>query len=226
MDFITLLRLVAPIITITALIICYWFVTKSSKRVEKSIKSIENMGIINETSKEILSDMQEYIKNTNMHQIQLEKTVSKITTELEGRISLSDEVNALNRKVDGFGARWGMQTENAFREGMRNILVDAGYTVEKYRERDEEGVIYGHPGEEVEIDIVIGNGKTSLVEIKSRIERSEVAVFNKLVNFYQQKENKIADSKILITPFIDEQAVALAEHFEIIVCTDTATLNL
>ena len=240
MDFILLLRLVAPIITIIALIVCYRFVTTSSRRVEKVLEDIREyfgkIEIINEATKEILSEieedrvkftskLEEYVDNSDMHEKELQKTASEITTELEHRMFLSDEVKAVNRKVDGLGARWGMQTENAFREGMRKILIDVGYTVEKYRERDEEGVIYGHPGEEVEIDIIIRNGKTSLVEIKSRIERSEVSVFNKIANLYEQKENKIADSKILITPFIDDQAIALAEHFGIIVCTDSAALN-
>jgi hypothetical protein len=130
-------------------------------------------------------------------------------------------VQLLNRKVEGLGARWGIQSENAFRSGMESILTETGYSVEKYRKHDTKGVVFGHPGEEVEIDVVTRNGRTFLVEIKSRIDRSDVVTFDRLTKFYEAEENRTAYSKILISPFIDERAKRLAEKFGITLCTDT-----
>jgi len=87
--------------------------------------------------------------------------------------------------LDAIGARWGMQSEEAFREGMKGILQELGfpfYKVEKWKAFDEEGYVYGRP-HEVEIDIVIKDDKHYLIEIKSNVSDSDVLKFKKIGEF-------------------------------------------
>ena len=66
--------------------------------------------------------------------------------------------NALRRfdhTVQGLGARWGLLSEEAFRNGLAAILTDElGFRVERYEGYDDSGSVFGHP-EQAEMDVII-----------------------------------------------------------------------
>ena len=228
-----LVRLILTAVGPIVLIILWWLLLKMIRRLEKGGKVVhklysesgELMKDIKEDRISMQESLNEYANNLTKNEEEMNKSVKAFVAEWNSGKRLADEIQSLNRKVDALGSRWGMQSENAFREGMERILVKSGYSVKKYRQYDEKGVIFGHPGAPVELDIVVRNGKTSLVEIKSSIGRSDVFMFNKITDFYETRENRTSDSKILISPFIDDEAKVLAEYLGIIVCTDSTMLN-
>src|SRR6266852_3417442 len=55
-------------------------------------------------------------------------------------------------QIGGLGARWGLQTEEAFRHGIRTILGEVGFTVERFLTWDAAGEVFDHP-EQVELDV-------------------------------------------------------------------------
>ena len=126
---------------------------------------------------------------------------------------------SFNSKIGGLGARWGMQTETSFRAAMEGILSDFGFQVERYHEQDVEGQVFGRP-DQVEMDVVIRNGVLILIEIKSSMSKSEVYTFEKKVKFYEEKENKTVDRKLIISPFVDANAGVVAERLGIEIFTD------
>jgi hypothetical protein len=67
-------------------------------------------------------------------------------------------------QIGDLGARWGMQTEEAFQQGMRAILQEVGFTAERFLEYDAAGAVFGHP-EQVELDVVVKDGKVIVIEI-------------------------------------------------------------
>lgn len=236
MDFLVLLRILLIIFIIACFVLITVLITWLTRIMRQVSKNVDATKIVNDSMQTVLDEMQEdrtslqnavneYGDRIKNQSDSLDEYINELKMSLDNYESWDNQIKSLNIKVDSLGARWGIKSESAFREGMRSILREAGYSVEKYRIQDKEGVIYGHPGELVEIDVIIKNGKTWLVEIKSRIERSEVATFHKLTQFYESKENKTADTKILISPFIDNPAVALAKHLGITVCTDATALN-
>lgn len=64
----------------------------------------------------------------------------------------------------------GVLSEDAFRDGVRELLKDAGYAVERWVYYDDKGYVYGYPSE-VELDIIIRDGRTLAVEITSALKR-------------------------------------------------------
>ena len=152
------------------------------------------------------------------------KIVNRMDRERESirkdaRLAIED-TEKLDRKLDGLGSRWGELSENAFREGMAGILTEFGFSVEKFREMDADAKVFRLPSL-VEVDVVVRNGKTFLVEIKASISDRDVFAFDKITEFYETTENRKADYKAIISPYIDDRAKVAAEKLGIRLYTDS-----
>jgi len=123
------------------------------------------------------------------------------------------------RKIDirfgALGARWGIQTETAFRNAIKGILEESfPVKVERYLAKDEEGKVFGRP-DQIELDLIIKDGETIVAEIKSSMSRADVYIFDKKVKFYEEKEGKKVDRKIIISPMVDPKAQEVASKLGI-----------
>jgi len=122
-------------------------------------------------------------------------------------------------QIGGLGARWGLQTEEAFRHGIRVILEEVGFTTERFLTWDAGGEVFGHP-EQVELDVVVQNGKAIAIEIKSSLDRANTYLFNRKVEFSTRHTGRQIDRKVVIAPYADERAREVAMRLGIEVCTD------
>ncbi len=136
---------------------------------------------------------------------------SKINQRLLEEIaSIKIDVKRLDDKHDqtigALGARWGIRSEQSFRNALKGILEEAtDYKVLNVIEEDTDGVVFGWPAQ-VELDIVLKNGKLFIVEIKSSVSTGDVATFVKKAQFYEQRHDKKADALVIISPMIDDKA--------------------
>jgi hypothetical protein len=140
------------------------------------------------------------------------------------------ESKRIDRKFDitigALGARWGLRAEGSFRNAIKGILEESfPVKVERYHERDEEGVVFGRP-DQVELDLIIKNGEVIVAEIKSSISKGDVAIFIKKVEFFIKKEGRPVSRKILISPMIDSSAKEFAESSGIEIYSYPEELNL
>ncbi|MCS7105247.1 MAG: DUF3782 domain-containing protein [Thermofilaceae archaeon] len=127
--------------------------------------------------------------------------------------------SSLNRKLDALGSRWGIMSENAFREGLRKLLKDLDLKVERWRVYDIEGRVYGYASE-VELDIAIKDGKLIIVEITSHAKASDISEFYRKAALYAEKTGRKPDRLLVITPYADEKALRAAEQLGIEVYTN------
>ncbi|HEY7419575.1 MAG TPA: DUF3782 domain-containing protein, partial [Ktedonobacteraceae bacterium] len=72
----------------------------------------------------------------------------------QAQLRTEHEVTHLRRTVEtqlgGLGARWGIQTEEAFRNAMKTILEEVGFTAKRYLERFPVGyATYIHNGQTI-----------------------------------------------------------------------------
>ena len=126
------------------------------------------------------------------------------------RTYTDDELRRFSHTVQGLGARWGLQSEEAFRNGLAAILTDElGFQVEKYEGYDDSGSIFGQPAQ-VEMDVIIQNGLVIAIEIKSSVSRGDLALFQRKVTFFERTEDVTVNRKFFISPFVDPNAVRLA----------------
>ena len=138
---------------------------------------------------------------------ELRKEVQDIRNTMATKQELEElrkEVRFLSNKLDALGARWGVLSEEAFREGVREILRDAGYTVERWLYYDADGFVYGHPSE-VELDIIIRDNLVMAVEITSAVKRSDLAVTRRKAELYMKATGKSVSMVMVITPYIDDK---------------------
>ncbi|MFP4284520.1 MAG: PD-(D/E)XK nuclease family protein [Desulfovermiculus sp.] len=133
--------------------------------------------------------------------------------------SLVKSVEALSRKHDSsigaLGARWGLYSEASFRNGLKAILEDTfEVKVERYQGYDQQGLVFGRP-DQVELDVIIANGTVILCEIKSSIDKAGMYIFDRKKEFYEQKHGRKVDRAMVISPMIDDKALALAKDLGI-----------
>ena len=124
-------------------------------------------------------------------------------------------IKAVDRRIDStigaLGARWGLQTEGAFRDGLKAILEESfGVKVERYEDYDHDGGVFGRP-DQVELDVIIHDGTLILCEIKSSISKSEIYTFWRKKDFYENKHDRVANRVLVISPMVDGRAMAVAK---------------
>ncbi len=140
------------------------------------------------------------------------------------------DIRALSRKHDttigSLGARWGLHTEQSFRNALKGILEEfAGVQVLNVTEYDDAGIVFGKP-DQIELDIIIKNGVLIIAEIKSSISKSEMYTFEKKVRFYEERHQRKVTEIIVISPMVSPNAIPIAEKLGIKIYSSAADVPL
>ena len=134
------------------------------------------------------------------------------------RVDMFALFERVDLKLGALGARWGILSEQATRNGLKEIFKrKMNVEVSNWSTYDEKGIVFGVPSR-VEIDIVIKNTEHWLVEYKASVQRSDVAELVRKGTLYQEKE-KITPILYIISPFVDPHAKNLADHLNVILFT-------
>ncbi len=173
------------------------------RRLEEAMATKKDLRELEErmATKEELED----IRSVMATKKDLERLATKDELErIRKAMATKDDLRRLENIIAGLGARWGVMSESAYREGLKEILRDAGWTVESLVVTDVKGIVYGRP-EEVEIDIVVRDGKVYIVEITSALKRSDLAFISRKAKLYREAKGVEPDRIIVITPFIHDK---------------------
>ncbi|MEM1562275.1 MAG: DUF3782 domain-containing protein [Candidatus Bathyarchaeia archaeon] len=131
------------------------------------------------------------------------------------RADMIEGFNLLRRHIDALGARWGIISEQAFREGLRGVAEkELGLKVEKWVRWDEDGYVFGHPST-IDVDVAVRDDKIILIEVKSHISRADAHAFKRKAEFYEKVEGKKPSRLIIVTPYADEDAIETAKQLQI-----------
>ncbi len=161
---------------------------------------------------------------------QSRKSDEKWAEQVAENHRLHEEIMAmadrLDRKVGALGARWGLLSETAFRDGVAAILEKSfGVEVVNINDYDDEGLVFGRP-DQVELDILIKNGLLIACEIKSSMDKAGLYIFSRKVDFYERKHQRKADRRLVITPFLDPRAASLPGKLGIEVYADPTRMPI
>jgi hypothetical protein len=139
---------------------------------------------------------------------------SKVLAEHSKRLEeLAREVRDLRRTVAVIAHRFGVLTEESFREAMRYVVeeVFGVARVEKWVYNDVEGVVYGAPAV-VEANLLINDKEHILVEIKPRISRGDVMELHNIGELYKRVTG-IKPRLVIVGGFIDRGIEELAKRY-------------
>jgi hypothetical protein len=135
------------------------------------------------------------------------------------RQDMMEGFQLVHRQLSALGARWGLMSEKAFREGLRGLLErELGLKVERWARTDREGRVFGHPGR-VEVDVAVRDGKVVLVEVKSHVGRADVYSFRRKAEFYERVEGKKPSRLLMVTPYAEREALRTARHLGVEIYT-------
>ena len=130
-----------------------------------------------------------------------------------------------DRTIGALGARWGLQSEAAFRSALASVLEENfDIQVRNVTEWDATGEVFGRP-DQIELDIVVRNGWLLLFELKSSISKSDMYAFKRKADFYQKKHQRQVNRLIVISPMVEPQARLLAKELGIEVFSDSMEVN-
>ncbi|PIE34034.1 hypothetical protein CSA56_08950 [candidate division KSB3 bacterium] len=129
------------------------------------------------------------------------------------------ELQKTNRRIDqsigALGARWGLHSEEAFRNALKSILEESfGVEVIHVNEWDDSGMVFGRP-EQVELDLIVQNGLLIICEIKSSVSKADVYSFERKVRYYEKTHQRTCTRMMLISPMMDERAKQVAGELSI-----------
>ncbi len=125
------------------------------------------------------------------------------------------QAKKFDRSIGALGARWGTQSEKAFRDALAGILEEHfGVQVVNVNDYDDEGTVFGRP-DQVELDVIIKNGLLLICELKSSIDKAGMYIFERKARFYEKRHQRTANRLIAISPMIDARARKVAERLGI-----------
>ncbi len=146
--------------------------------------------------------------------------LAKIVKSHEDRLAKVEEaIKAFDRRLMALEARWGVESEEAFRNAMRGVVegILGVATVGKWVYFDKDGVVYGHPSQ-VEVDVAIRDGTHILIEIKASASSGDALEFSRVGKLYETVTG-IKPRLVLVTPFIDDRGLEAARKLGIEVYT-------
>jgi len=165
--------------------------------------------------KEILDELRKLREEMAKRSEEHDRKFNEILARLERHDKRFD---ALERKIDSLGARWGLMSEEAFREGLRGVVERYfGGKVEKWVYEDKEGFVFGHPSV-VDVDVVVRDGEHVLIEVKSNIDKSDVSIFLRKGQLYE-KVKGVKPKLAIVSPYVDSEAMEFAREVGIEVYT-------
>ena len=141
-------------------------------------------------------------------------------------LEVGEQKSRLDRKIGALGARWGIGSERAFRQALAAVLTESfGVEVLNINEYDDAGEVFGRP-DQIELDIIVRNGTLIIFELKSSTDRSQLYIFSRKIAFYEKRHQRMADRKILVSPFIHPRAQELAQELGIETYGDSTDVEL
>lgn len=130
---------------------------------------------------------------------------------------LAEHTRALRRLETGLGSlggRFGEGFEETIRATVEEFSGLGPLRAERLVIRDTEGELFGVPGQAVEFDAFVHDGKRFLVEVKGFAKPQDVLLFFRKMEFARRHLEEPFEP-LLIAPFMRKQAARLARELGI-----------
>jgi hypothetical protein len=134
----------------------------------------------------------------------LRKDLESIRMSMATKKDLEDLERKIQVRLDALGARWGLVNEETFREGIRSLLKETGYIVERWVWDDKDGSVYGHPSI-VDLDVVVKDKTLIVIDITSSVRRGDHIFLKKKAELFERVTGRKPSKIIIITPFIADK---------------------
>lgn len=149
-----------------------------------------------------------------------QKAINEMIAELKRQDTKVDS------RIGALGARWGIFSEESFRNGLKAILEESfGARVLNVTEYDDDGEVFGRP-DQVELDVIMYNGMLILCETKFSMSKADIHFFDRKTAYYEKHHNREVTRKMVISPMVDKRAKDLAKRLGIEVYSHSYDVSL
>jgi len=171
----------------------------------RAIKSLQEQ--VAENTRAIRSLQEQVAENTRAIR-SLQEQVAELQKIV---VEHSRAIEKMASSIQAIGNRYGLFTEEAFREGIKYVIADLlrEYRVDKWVYYDKKGVVYGYPSV-VEVDVLVKDREYILVEYKSSVDRGDVAELYRVGKLFEEEEG-VKPKLLIVSPSIRRRARELAE---------------
>jgi len=162
--------------------------TKAIRDLQQEVRDMQ--GQIRDLQTQV-RDLVAQIKDLQTQVKDLQLQVKRLYEVIEGHgraiCDLSRAVRELTATVNRIGIRYGIGTEEAFRESIKYLIEDllGTYRVTKWKYYDNEGIVYGHPSD-IDVDVLISDHEHIIIEYKAYADRSDLAELYRIGRLYEK----------------------------------------
>jgi len=191
------------------------FVNIQEKRWEENIKRWEENNRRWEETYKRFESLENELKKLREETNKLREDFNKLYESVMRRM------DSFERRLQALGARWGIESEEAFRNAMKGVIEEllGVAKVEKWVYFDEKGEVLGYPSR-IEVDITIKDNIHILIEIKSSASDADISKLWRMGKLYE-KVTGVKPKLIMVTSFIDENGIETAKILGVEVHTKT-----
>ncbi|MCG2880140.1 MAG: DUF3782 domain-containing protein [Vulcanisaeta sp.] len=162
-----------------------------------------------------LLGIDEILKAIKSLQEQMVKLQEQVTKQGEAILALQRSFEKLTASITALGYRYGIYTEDVFRDAIKYLVEDLlkAYEVRRWTYYDNEGVVFGYPSI-IDVDVLIRDNEHILIEYKASIDRSDVAELAREGILYE-RVNKVKPKLLIVGPVVRRGALELAKALNI-----------
>jgi hypothetical protein len=195
-------------------------IAQMDKRFEQVDKRFEQ---VDKRFEELIAQMDKRFEELIAQMDKRFEQVDKRFEEQDGRFAqMVVELNRQNKRLEvtigSMGRRWGSDLEKTVLEIFRETLREKGVyseRVEKFTFKDVDGKYSGKKGFKVDVDIMLHDGRVTLVEVKSRAELEHVEALLEKRPLIEKIQGRKVDRLIIVAVNIDRDALERAEELGI-----------
>ncbi|MCG2892252.1 MAG: DUF3782 domain-containing protein [Vulcanisaeta sp.] len=162
-----------------------------------------------------LLGIDEILKAIKSLQEQMVKLQEQVAKQGEAILALQRSFEKLTASITALGYRYGIYTEDVFRDAIKYLVEDLlkAYEVRRWTYYDNEGVVFGYPSI-IDVDVLIRDNEHILIEYKASIDRSDVAELAREGILYE-RVNKVKPKLLIVGPVVRRGALELAKALNI-----------
>jgi len=162
-----------------------------------------------------LLGIDEILKAIKSLQEQMVKLQEQVAKQGEAILALQRSHEKLAASITALGYRYGIYTEDIFRDAIKYLIEDLlkAYEVRRWTYYDNEGVVFGYPSV-IDVNVLIRDNEHILIEYKASIDRGDVAELAREGILYESV-NKVKPKLLIVGPVVRKRALELAKALNI-----------
>ncbi|BDR91783.1 PD-(D/E)XK nuclease family protein [Vulcanisaeta souniana] len=163
-----------------------------------------------------ITDLKDIVAKQCEEISELRKAVEALSEDVrrhgEVIIVMQTSIEKLTSSVTALGYRYGLFTEEAFRESIKYLVSDLlkVYEVKHWTYYDSDGFVFGRPSI-IDVDVLIRDNEHILVVYRVSIDRGDVAELFREGVLYE-RVNKVKPRLLIVGPVIRRKALELARE--------------